>query len=589
MLKGVLMRAVSAVLCLCAAALAVAAPAYAGDPIMPLSQVHKGMKCTGRSVVSGTDIATFDVEVIDVVVGGSGVEGPQILVRASGPAIANTGIGAGFSGSPIYCPDDAGVQRIIGAIANGLGEYGNSTVLATPIESILGESADPPTGARSDPRMLSSARPLAVPLTVSGLSGPLARAVSLAAGRVHRRVVLAPAAPALSYPPQTLRPGSSFAVGLASGNLGLSAVGTVAYTDGDRVWGFGHPLDGAGRRSLLLQDAYVYTVIGNPLGLDEAGATSYKLASPGHDLGTLTNDAPDAVVGRVGPLPPQVPMNVTARDGDTGRIEVTSGNLVDETGVDLPTGVSVLALGGTLGVVSPAVSILRGSPARETASLCLRISLRERRKPLGFCNRYVGAQSLDLDSGGSLAIAVAGMAADVSGAALLIDDYEAGPLHVEGVSANLVMRRGARQAVIVGASGPRTVRAGGVMRVRLRLARRDGTRRTLRLKVHVPGSVRGLRRLQLRGTPLDNGDLSDLLGAIGSSITIDIGGDEEPPVGPHSVAALARTIAGIHRYDGIRARFAGPRGGPGRGAPTYRDPRERISGRADLPVTVLAP
>jgi hypothetical protein len=567
-------------------ALVAAPPAHAGDAIMPLSQVHRGMHCTGRSVVQGTDIASFDVEVLDVVVGGSDFNGPQILVRASGPALAGTGIGAGFSGSPIYCPDDAGVQRNIGAIAHGLAEYGNSTVLATPIESILGETPDPPAGTRSAPALLRSARPLAAPLTVSGVSGPVARAVSLAARRAHRIVVLAPAAPALTFAPQTLQPGSAFAVGLSSGNLGLSAVGTVAYTDGDRVWGFGHPLDGAGRRSLLIQDAYVYTVIGNPIGLEDAGAASYKLASPGHDLGTLTNDAPDAVVGRIGPLPPRIPVRVVAHDGDTGRIEVTDSSVADESAVDLPTGVSALALGGTLGILNPAGSILRGSPARESATLCVRISLRERRTPAGFCNRYVGAQSVDLEGGQTLAIAAAGMAVDFSAAVGAIDGYEVGPVHVQSVTANLTMRRGLRQATILSASGPRVVRAGSLMPVRLRVARRDGARRTLRLRLRVPRSVRGRRRLQIRGTPLDSGDDSALLGAI----TIDIGGEEaEPPPGPRSIDELAGDIAGIHRYDGIRARFAPSRGSSAQGAPVYRDDRERISGRADLPVVVLAP
>ena len=572
-----------------AVALAAAAPAHAGDPIMPLSQVHKGMHCTARTVLQGTALSTFDIEVLDIVVGGTGNAGPLILVRASGAAIAQTGVGAGFSGSPVYCPDEAGVQRIIGAIAHGLGDYGNFTVLATPIETILGETPDPPAGTRHDAAMMRSARPLAVPLTVSGLPRPLARAVSLAARRVRRQVVLAPSAPALNYPPQTLVPGSAFAAGLASGNLGLSAVGTVAYTDGDRVWGFGHPLDGAGRRSLLIQDAYVYTVVGNPLGLDESGGASYKLASPGHDLGTLTNDAPDAVVGRLGALPDQVEMHVTARDADTGRIEVTTGSLVDETDVGLPTGVSALSLGGTLGILGPAVSILRGSPARQSGSLCLRITLRERRKPVGFCNRYVGAQAVDLDGGSALAVAVAGMAADLTVATTLIDDYEVGALHVERLTASLTMRRGLRQAVILSASAPRSVRAGSRLPVRLRLARRDGTRRTLRIRVKVPRGARGPRVLQLRGSPLDSGDESDLLGALGASITFELGGDEEPPAGPHSVAALARGIAGIHRYDGIRARFAGSRGGSGQGRPAYRDRRERISGRADLRVFVLPP
>jgi hypothetical protein len=570
------------------AALVAAAPARAGDPIMPLSQVHRGMHCTGRSVVQGTDIATFDVEVLDVVVAGSGFDSPQILVRASGPALAGSGIAAGFSGSPVYCPDDAGVHRIIGAIAHGLGEYGNATVLATPIESVLGETADPPSGARSDPALLRSARPLAVPLTVSGVSGPLSRAVSLAARRAHRAVVVSPAAPTLPFSPQTLQPGSAFAAGLSSGNLGLSAVGTVAYTDGDRVWGFGHPLDGAGRRSLLLQDAYVYTVVGNPLDLGE-GATSYKLASPGHDLGILTNDAPDAVVGRVGALPAQYPLRVVARDGDTGRIEVTTSSLADESSVGLPAGFSALGLGGTLGILSPASSILRGSPARESATLCVRISLRERRKPVGFCNRYVGANAVDLDEGGTLSAVTAGMAGDFALAATAIDDYEVGTLHVEGVTADLTLRRGLRQATIVSASGPRVVRAGSRIPVKLRTVRRDGTRRTVRLRIHVPGDVRGRKRLQLRGTPLDAGDASDLLGSLSSVISIEFGDEEEAPQGPHTVDELASDIAGIHRYDGITARFAPPRGSSAKGPPAYHDARERISGRADLPVVVLPP
>ena len=82
----------------------------------------------------------------------------------------------------------------------------------------------------------------------------------------------------------------------------LGAVGTVAYVDGDRVWAFGHPLEGAGARALLLQDAYVFRVINNPNAARSPAAT-YKLAVAGHDLGTLTNDAFTAVVGRIGALP----------------------------------------------------------------------------------------------------------------------------------------------------------------------------------------------------------------------------------------------------------------------------------------------
>src|SRR4029078_10120168 len=97
-----------------------------------------GMHCTGYSVVRGTTISSFAVEVVDVVDSEPGTDGARIIVTVSGPAVDVTGIGPGFSGSPIYCPDGNGVQRNIGAISESIGDYGGKTVLATPIEMMLG-------------------------------------------------------------------------------------------------------------------------------------------------------------------------------------------------------------------------------------------------------------------------------------------------------------------------------------------------------------------------------------------------------------------------------------------------------------------
>src|SRR5215210_8481216 len=122
------------------ASLAGAAPqvARAGDPVMPLSELRPGMRCTGYSVIRGTEITSFDVEIVDVVSGdASSNDGPRILVRLSGPAIDQTGVGPGFSGSPIYCRDGSGTARNAGAISESIGSFGGKTVLATPIEEIL--------------------------------------------------------------------------------------------------------------------------------------------------------------------------------------------------------------------------------------------------------------------------------------------------------------------------------------------------------------------------------------------------------------------------------------------------------------------
>ena len=73
--------------------------AWARDPITPLRDVHRGLQCTARTVVQGTTMSDFDVEVLDVVADQFG-SGARILVRVSGPAVAASGIASGFSGRP---------------------------------------------------------------------------------------------------------------------------------------------------------------------------------------------------------------------------------------------------------------------------------------------------------------------------------------------------------------------------------------------------------------------------------------------------------------------------------------------------------
>ena len=241
---------------------------------MPLSEVKAGMRCTGLSVIKGTEISSFNVDIVDVIAAETGLSGPRILIRVSGPAVDDTGIGPGFSGSPIYCDG-----RNAGAISEGLGEYGNEVALATPIEDMIRDRPPQPPSARHDATLLRAARPLGTPLTVSGLTGRAAELVKEAAHRARRPLFVAPAGPVGGYQPPALQPGAAVAATISTGDLALGAVGTVTYRDGDDLWAFGHPFEGQGRRALFLQDAYIYTVIQNPLGIQDFGAITYKLAS----------------------------------------------------------------------------------------------------------------------------------------------------------------------------------------------------------------------------------------------------------------------------------------------------------------------
>jgi hypothetical protein len=574
--------------------LAVAAPASAGDPIMPLGEVRPGMQCTALSVLSGTTISRFDATVVDIVAGDPAAEAPRILMRFSGPAIDATGVGPGFSGSPIYCDG-----RVIGAISESVGEYGGLLALATPIESIVGQPVDPPTGAVSAaPR---SAKPLAAPVTLAGLSPRIGNLFSRAAKRGGKLLYAAPGRPrAAAFPVQPLQPGASMSAGYASGDVTAGSVGTVAYVDGDKVWAFGHPLEGTGRRSLFLQDAYVFSIVNNPVGVEGAG--TYKLAAPGHDVGILSGDGLQAVAGRVGTLPDRFPMKVVASDQDTGRQRVHNVQIADETALQLPSGTSPLALVGSSVVAQASTTILGASPSRQTGEMCVRINVRERRKPFRFCNRYVarGASEGEESLG-----AGAPMVSDFLEAVTALDEYNFRTLHVTGVEVNLKVRRGLKQAFLLEASGPDVVRRGRTARLRVRLQEVRGEPQTRTINVRIPRDLpRGERVIALEGTPSDAAaglevDLSEILfGAEGE-------GEEEMPdeAGPRTIAELAEIIEGLTRFDGVTASFPapgdedlsleelgestdGPEGRARKPREVLRDPTLRLSGSVRVPVTV---
>jgi len=569
------------------ASLIAAAPAVAADPIMPLSQVRSGMQCTGLSVVRGTTISSFDVEVLDVIEAEPGTDSARILVEASGPAVDTTGIGPGFSGSPIYCPA-GGVQRNIGAISESIGEYGGKTVLATPIELMLANSADPPRardagdGLAASPRAAAAIRrmrrlgtkPLTAALTISGVSPGLGRALERTGARIGRPVIATPSGPLGSFPPQTLRPGSAVSAGYSSGDLRVGAVGTVAYTDAGRVWAFGHPFESAGARSLLLQDAYVFKVVNDPNASLTGG--SYKLAVAGHDVGTLTNDAFSAIVGRVGALPQTTTVTANAVDHDTGETRQVQTLIADETDVDNPTGFTPLGGVAPLAVAEAAGSVMHSSPGRLTGSMCLRIIFRERpRNPARFCNRYLSS-TIFAPELGALGNSIAFSAAiDASTAISFIESYTGRTPHVRRMTANVDMRRGERLAYLRRVKAPRRVRPGQRVRLRVTMQRIRGGNLTKSYRVRIPGGLKpGVRMLKLSGfeEPSFDDDLLELLLVGDEGLVADA---------PARLNDLIETIEALGRWDGIEMRLAGAE------KRAFRDEDLVITGRARTKVRIV--
>ena len=561
------------ILCVAAAFALPATGALAdGGPIMSLSEVQAGMDCTGETVTQGTALSSFDVRVIGVVQEPG--EGARILVRASGPAVAGTGIAQGFSGSPVYCPDAFGTMRNAGAISEGVGDFGNYDALVTPIEQMLGEPVNAP---RSAPRFTARVRPLLGPLTVGGLSPGMLNVLQAAGRRVGRVVLAAPAGSATSFPVQALVPGASVAASYSVGAIPMGAVGTVTYRDGSTVYAFGHELDGAGRRALLLQDAYVYSVIGNPLG------QSYKFAAPGHTEGTLTSDTPNGVLGVVGQPPPLVPVNVTANDLDTRNVLRLETEVADETDVGLPLGTSLVDLVAPVAAGQAAAQIYNGPPANESGRMCVTLRLRESRQPLAFCNRYVGT-GLAGDSAPGPPELAAGVTTDLAAAFGLLEQVQFATLHVENVSIRIDARRGLLEGTIVGVRAPRRVRAGQLVTVHLRVRRFRGAVEGVAFKLRIPAGSRHVLTGTLQGPPPPAPPMSPTSTVTGSLVAVLGGGSASapPPPAPTSMQTLRSEFAAISTYDGLRIRWNG--GGP---RPAYRDPALLITGAIRLHFDVV--
>jgi hypothetical protein len=341
------------------------------------------------------------------------------------------------------------------------------------------------------------------------------------------------------------------------------------------VWAFGHPFESAGARSLLLQDAYVFKVVNDPNASITGG--SYKLAVAGHDLGTLTNDAFTAIVGRVGALPTTTAVHVAAHDHDTNATRVLDTAVADETDVDTPTGFTALGAVAPLAVAEAAGTVLKSSPGRLTGRMCLRITFRERpKKPARFCNRYLASTVLSPDAG-ALGNAVAFSAAlDTLDAISLIETYEGRTPHVAKLGADIQMRRGEQLAFLRGIKAPKRVRPGQRIRLRVTMQRvRDGNL-TKTYPVRVPKHIKaGRRLLTLKGfeqTSPDDALLELLLGD-------DTG--ETPQPGPNRLNGLIDEIHGLGVWDGVRLRMAGHR------KRAFKDDDLVITGRAQTSVRVV--
>jgi hypothetical protein len=361
--------------------LAVVAGLPAQSRTFPVDDIKPGMVGIGRTVFEGDRLEDFKVHIIGVLRNSIGPRRNLILAKLEGGPLANTGVIAGMSGSPVYIDG-----RLVGAVSYSLGQFSKEPIAGiTPIDEMTADATlpgprrqaarvnlqMPPTqeslraslrqafswirpfaDSPSDVQVFGDQsvnagigtllRPIATPLSFGGFDpsviDPVVSAfrdqgfVTIMAG--SEQLALAQVQSNGSRLP-TLRPGDPVGVGLMNGDFEVGATGTVTEVDGNRVYAFGHPFYQLGPTQFPMTRAHVFTVL-------PSLAASQKIASTGEVVGIVQQDRATTIAGTLGPGPSMIPVKLTLNSERGTRRTFNIGIVRDQLFTPLLAYVSIL-------------------------------------------------------------------------------------------------------------------------------------------------------------------------------------------------------------------------------------------------------
>jgi hypothetical protein len=312
---------------------AVAPPAAIASVIMPLDQIHEGMKGTALTVFRGVKPESMDVEVLGVMRNVNGPKGDVILIRLHGAEPEYTGVVAGMSGSPVYFDG-----KLAGALAFRIGEFSKEPIAGvTPIEEMLEinafdhtsaqlpapaplraslseQSATTPTTSPGENSALPASnysnylKPIEAPLVFSGFSEETMRRYGpqfAAAGIVP---VMGIGSWSDRKQPEPIEAGSAVSAVLVRGDMDIAATCTVTYVDPERLLACGHPLLQFGEVDLPMTKARVLATLPSPFN-------AFKIVNTTETVGAFVQDRLNGIMGVPGRESKMIPVTVALHSG----------------------------------------------------------------------------------------------------------------------------------------------------------------------------------------------------------------------------------------------------------------------------------
>ncbi|MGC8771430.1 MAG: SpoIVB peptidase S55 domain-containing protein [Brevinematia bacterium] len=267
---------------------------------LTIDEIKPGMKGYGLSVFNGWEPEKFDVEIIDVIKNTSPGRS-YILARLKGQNLEHSGVIAGMSGSPVYIDG-----KMVGAVAYTWSFSKDPICGITPLENMLEE--DRLINSSSKDKEDKIFKKISTPVFVNGFSGfaknyleDFLKSKSLFSSSVMIESTKISGKEAIIS--SNLKPGDAVAINLIEGDLNVQGVGTVTYVRGNEVFIFGHPMDEAGKVSLPISRAYIFTVI-------PSSYLSFKIGASSEPIGRTVYDGQNAVYCKLGEKAEMIPFSV---------------------------------------------------------------------------------------------------------------------------------------------------------------------------------------------------------------------------------------------------------------------------------------
>lgn len=308
----------------------------------PLSEIQPKMKGIGYTVVAGTKIESFAVEVVGLLKNNGSVR-RLILIKVSGRALeSGGGISSGMSGSPIYFKN-----RLAGAISFGFQNADPYYALVTPIAEMMALWDYPQkteavytfyrggspgiSGVTFDHKntdtSLLRAEPVSMPILINGQGNKIRRdrsseyLSSVFAEKTIIPVFVGNADGIGEEKAPELRPGSAVSVILADGDYQVTALGTLTWAKNGRFLAFGHPFLNSGKVEYGFGGAYIHTVIASKV-------FPFKIGSGYPTSGRVTQDRGAGIAGDFGLLPEFVDVSIKVTDTDLKRTDTRSFRVI---------------------------------------------------------------------------------------------------------------------------------------------------------------------------------------------------------------------------------------------------------------------